>query len=157
KGLVKALSVKLAHIHEPSERLGLLIQAATLHEEKLRDKATALSLFLEAVALDPSNEEILDAAERVAGAAKAWESLVSAYQDAATDSSDADAQVTLRLRLGRVLSEELNKVAEALVQYRAVYDDHPDNAQALTALEGLYQKTEGWAELLEVYRRKLEL
>src|SRR5690606_36989016 len=49
KGLVKALSVKLAHIHEPSERLGVLIQAATLHEEKLRDKATARSLFLEAV------------------------------------------------------------------------------------------------------------
>lgn len=156
KGLVKAIEVKLGHVEDPSERLGLLTQVAELYEEKLRDKKSALSHLLEAVALDPSSEQNLDAAERVAGASKAWEDLVTAYQNAA-DQADDDAQVSLRLRLGRILSQELDNVEDALAQYRAVYDEHPDNTQALTALEGLYQQTEGWTELLEVYRKKLSL
>jgi len=157
KGLVKAIEVKLGHVEEPTERLGLLLQVSALYEEKLRDKKSALTHLLEAVALDASNEETLDAAERVAGAAKAWEELVAAYQSAANDATDPDAQVSLRLRTGGVLSDQLEQVDAALAEYRAVYDEHPDNTQALTALEGLYQKTEGWAELLEVYRKKLEL
>ncbi len=157
KGLSKALAVKLAHVTEPTERLELLIQAATLYDEKLRDKKTALTHYLEAVAIDPGNVQTLEAAENVAGAAKAWEELVTAYKSAADETSDADAQVGLRLRLGRVLAEELKNVEEALEQYRLVYDEHPDNAEALTALVGLYEQTEGWTELLEVYRKKLEL
>ncbi len=157
KGLAKALGVKLSHIDEPTVRLELLIQAATLYDEKLRDKKTALTHYLEAVALDPSNAQTLESAESVAGAAKSWEELVAAYKSAADETTDTDAQVGLRLRLGRVLSEELANVEEALAQYRLVYDEHPENAEALSALVGLYEKTEGWTELLEVYRKKLEL
>ena len=157
KGLAKALGVKLTHVTEPAERLALLIQTAKLYDDKLRDKKTALSHFLEAVALEPSNTETLEAAETVAGAAKAWDDLVAAYQSAAAETSDLDAQVTLRLRLGRVLSMELGKVEDALAQYRLVYDEHPENTEALTALVGLYEKTEGWSDLLGVYRKKLEL
>lgn len=157
KGLVKAIEVKLAHVDDPTERLQLLLQVSELYDEKLRDKKSALAHLLEAVLLDASNEETLDAAERVAGAAKAWSELVSAYQSAAADLGDPDAQVGLRLRTGRILSEELDQVEDALTEYRAVYDEHPDNSLALSALEGLYKKTEGWGELLEVYRRKLAL
>ncbi len=157
KGLVKAIEVKLGHVDDPTERLQLLLQVSELHDEKLRDKKSALAHLLEAVLLEPSNEETLDAAERVAGAAKAWGELVSAYQSAAADVNDPDAQVGLRLRTGRILSEELEQVEDALAEYRAVYDEHPDNSSALSALEGLYKKTEGWGELLEVYRQKLEL
>ncbi len=157
KGLVKAIEVKLGHVDDLSERLGLLLQVASLYEEKLRDKKSALAHLLEAVALDATSLHTLEAAERVAGAAKAWDELVVAYQAAANDSSDLDTQVVLRLRTGRVLCDELDNVAAALVEYRAVYDEHPENADALSALEALYEKTEGWADLLDVYRKKLEL
>lgn len=157
KGLVKAIEVKLGHVSDPSERFGLLTQVAALYDEKLRDKKSALAHLTEAIGIDPSQTETLDAAEQVAGAAKAWEELVAAYQAAAESTSDASAQVALRLRTGRILSEQLGKIEAALAQYRTVYDDHPDNSQALLALEDLYKKTEGWEELLEVYRKKLQL
>lgn len=157
KGLSKAIEVKLGHVHEQTERLALLLQLSLIYEERLRDKKSALTHLLEAVALDPGNTQTLDAAERVAGAAKAWDELVAAYQAAADGAMDEDEQVLLRLRTGRVLSQELGRVDDALSEYRAVYDEHPDNTQALSALEGLYRQTERWSELLEVYRRKLDL
>lgn len=157
KGLVNAIEVKLSHLEPGAERLQLLLQIASLYEERLRDKDRALSHLLEAIPLDASNDDTLNAAERVAGAGRAWERLVTAYQAAVGEISDEDAQIGLRLRTGRVLSEELGDIDGALEQYRAVYDEHPDNTQALSALEGLYQKTEGWSSLLEVYRRKLAL
>ncbi|MCH2109959.1 MAG: hypothetical protein MK135_11555 [Polyangiaceae bacterium] len=157
KGLVKAIDVKLGHLDEPVERLALLTQAAVLYEEKLRDKNAALEHYLQAVALDPSNQETLDAAERVAGAADGWPQLVEAYQAAVGELTDPEAEVSLRLRLGRLLAEQVENIDEALLVYRGVYDDYPENREALSALESLYATAERFGDLLEVYHKKLEL
>ncbi|HSC88730.1 MAG TPA: tetratricopeptide repeat protein, partial [Polyangiaceae bacterium] len=157
KGLVKAIEVKLANVEEGEERLALLLQVAGLYEDQLRDKKSALGHMLEAVALAPADAAVLDGAERVAKAAGGFEELVGAYRNSADAAADSDVQVGLQLRLGRVLAQELGQVQEALAEFRAVYDEHPDNTEALTALESLYQQTEGWKELLEVYSRKLAL
>lgn len=157
KGLAGVIEVKLAHTHDPGGRLNLLLQVAGIYEERLRDRKAALSKLIEAVSIDPANEQTLDAAERVASAAKAWEELVLAYQDTSAEVEDPDARAGLRLRAGRIFAEELNRVEDALAEYRAVYDEYPENTDALSALESLYQKTEGWDDLLEVYRKKLHL
>lgn len=157
KGLASVIEVKLAHTQEPSERLNLLLQIASIYEERLRDRKAALSKLIEAVSIDPANKQTLDAAERVAAAAKAWEELVLAYQDTAAQVDEPDARAGLRLRAGRIFADELNRVEDALTEYRAVYDEYPENTDALSALESLYQKTEGWNDLLEVYRKKLDL
>lgn len=156
KGLVAAIEVKLGHVHDTAGRIELLTRVASLYDERLRDKASALSRYLEAVKLDPSNASNLDAAEKVAEGAKTWDALVAAYRDTVPGADD-DSAVALRLRLGRILSEKLGNAAEAIAEYRAVYDDHPDDTEALSALEGLYQKTGGWKELLQVYEQKLSL
>lgn len=157
KGLVSAIEVKLAHTDDKEERLALLLRAASLYDERLRDKQKALSHLLEGVALDPTRESTFEQAETVAKAAKAWQEVVDAYRQVLPTVTGDDTEVDVRLRLGRVLSEEMGNVDDALAEYRAVYDEHPDNQAALGALETLYQKTEGWSELLEVYERKLEL
>src|SRR5690606_8032933 len=127
-----------------------------LYEERLRDKESAFERFKAAFALAPGDEQSQADLERSAKATGDWTQVVAAYQ-AAVEEADADTAATLRLRLGRVFVDELGKVEEALAEYRAVYESQPDNAEALTALETLYRKTEGWAELLDVYNKKLEL
>lgn len=156
KGLAKALEAKLTHVEEPVARLELLRRAAQLYEERLRDKESAFERFKAAFALAPGDEQSQADLERSAKATGDWTQVVAAYQ-AAVEEADADTAATLRLRLGRVFVDELGKVEEALAEYRAVYESQPDNAEALTALETLYRKTEGWAELLDVYNKKLEL
>ncbi len=160
KGLGQAIEVKLGHVQEPAERLELLRQVAGLYESRINDKAKAFERFLEAFELEPGDEQCQTDVERAAGATEGWSQLVASYRQAIERlASDGDAvgAINLRLRLGRVLVEEVGQVDEALSEYRAVYELEPDNAQALAALEGLYAKTERWADLLEVYSKRQEL
>ena len=63
----------------------------------------------------------------------------------------------LRLKLGRVLTEEVGKIDEALAAYRAVYEADSEHEGALAALERLYRQTGRFSELLEVYEKRRDL
>ncbi len=156
KGLTKAIEAKLTHIAEPSERLSLLRSVAQLYEERLRDKASAFTRYASAFEIAPGDAQSQSDLERAAAANGAWEQVVSAYQNA-IEAVEPEEASKLRLRLGRVLVDQLGKVDDALAEYRAVYENEPDNTEALTALETLYRKTERWSDLLDVYGKKLEL
>jgi tetratricopeptide (TPR) repeat protein/outer membrane biosynthesis protein TonB len=157
KGLSQAIEVKLAHVTDSGERLGLLRDVAALYETRLNEKPKAFERYLSAFELAPGDAQTQADVERVAKATAGWEAVVEAYRAASESSHDSAEQNALRLRLGRVLVEEVARVDDALAEYRAVYENEPDNETALGALEGLYQRAGRWRELLEVQNRKLEL
>lgn len=160
RGLAGVIEVKLGHCTTDEERLQLLRDAASLYESRLHDKTKAFERFREAFLVAPLQEESQIDLERTAGNTDQWQEAVSCYRNAIDKVADAGSgydAMALRLRLGRILVDELNRVDEALTEYRLVYDDDPSNVVALDALEGLYKKAEKWQELLDVYRRKLEL
>jgi len=159
KGLVDAIEVKLQHLDDGDECLELLQQVAGLYESKLRKPDLALERYLQALSIAPAQDQCADDVERVAGATGNWDKLIAAFKQAleAQAGGDPTTESALRLRLGRVLLDEVNLVDEALTQYRAVYELDPDNAQALQALERLYRETERYNDLLEVYEKQRDL
>lgn len=157
KGLVQAIEVRLLALEPGVNRRDLLLQVANLYDERLRDKEKALARVLEAVTMAADDSVVLDLAEKAARAAGAWDKFVSAVKKLAADTDEPTVKNGLRLRLGRVLREELKADDAAIEQYRLVYDDAPDSAEALSALVILYGRTKRYAELLEAYQRKLEL
>jgi tetratricopeptide (TPR) repeat protein len=160
KGLAGAIEVKLRHIEDADERLQLLREVAGLYEGRINDKPRAFDRYLAAFQLAPSDERSQVDVERAAAQTGRWDDLVGAYRlaiDEAEQVGDRLSANALRLRLGRVLVEEVQHVDQALIEYRAVYESEPDNTVALEALEHLYRETERWRELLEVYGRKREL
>jgi tetratricopeptide (TPR) repeat protein len=160
KGLANSIEVKLGHVDDPFERLELLREVAGLYEGRINDKNSAFDRFLSAFEISPADEQSQTDVERAAQLTGRWEDLISAYRagvEKAVDDGDQLLSSALRLRLGRVLVDEVQRIDDALLEYRAVYEAEPDNAMALEALEQLYRQTEGWAELLEVYDKKREL
>lgn len=157
KGLAEAIEVKLEHSEEATDRVDLLAQVGELYETKLRKPDLALERFLQAMQLDPRNFDFAEAVERVASATSKWDQLVNAYQGALGQVEDPSVEALMRSRLGRVYLEQLQKVDEALEQYRAVYELEPENGEALEALERLYRETERYTELLHVYERQRDL
>lgn len=160
KGLSTAIEVKLGHVQEPEERLALLREVAALYETRINDKAKAFERFLSAFEIAPNDEQSQADVERAAHQTGRWDDVVAAYRaaeqraDAEGDSASGNA---LRLRLGRILVDEVGRIDDALAEYRAVYEAEPENAVALEALEKLYRQTERWKDLLEVYAKKREL
>lgn len=160
KGLSSAIEVKLGHIEDPEERLSLLREVAALYETRINDKAKAFERFLAAFEIAPNDEQSQADVERAAHQTGRWDDVVAAYRAAearADQEGDSVSGNALRLRLGRILVDEVGRIDDALAEYRAVYEAEPENAVALEALEKLYRQTERWKDLLEVYAKKREL
>ncbi len=160
KGLATAIEVKLSHVQEPEDSLGLLREVAGLYETRINDKAKAFERYLSAFRLAPADVQSQADMERVAQVTARWDDVIAAYSSAvlaADDRGDVSTANALRLRLGRVFVEEAQRVDDALTEYRAVYESEPDNQVALGALEQLYRQTARWKDLLDVYTKKREL
>lgn len=156
KGLISAIEVKLPHTVDPQEKLELLRKVADLYQQRGGDKRLAFERYVDAFELFPEDEQAQADVEAAAQAAEAWADLVAAY-DKVLASGEVSDTVQLRLRLGRILVEEMNQVDDALAHYRAVCEEQPDNERALAALEALYQRAGRSAELLDIYQRRVEL
>ncbi|HWP10151.1 MAG TPA: tetratricopeptide repeat protein [Polyangiaceae bacterium] len=157
KGLSQAIEVKLGHVTDPGERLGLLREVAALYESRLNEKPKAFERYLAAFELAPGDGQTQADVERVAKVTGGWDAVVRAYRAAIDGSNDSAEQNLLRLRLGRVLVDEVQRIDDALAEYRAVYESEPENQTALAALEALYQHTERWRDLLQVQHQKRDL
>lgn len=155
KGLSGAIEVKLRHVTEGDVKLELLRQVAELYQGRANDKTRAFERLLEAFELDPFNVQSQEDVENAAKLTGNWEQLVKAYE--AAIEADGGAATSLRLRLGRILVEEVSDVESALSHYRAVCEVEPENEEALRALEKLYLATDRSSELLKVYQRRVEL
>ncbi len=155
KGLSGAIEVKLAHVTDPDLKLELLRQVAELYQGRANDKAMAFERLLEAFQLNPSDAQSQEDVENAAKLTGSWTQLVEAYEGAIEQ--DDETGIQLRLRLGRILVDEVEDVDAALSHYRAVCEAEPENEQALEALEKLYVKTDRPTDLLDVYQRRAEL
>lgn len=155
--LVNVFEVRLRHIDNPNLRMALLRECGALYEERLRDPATAFDRYLDAFLTQPGQPILREDVERVAPSVEGgWERVVAAYAKAIEDTADPDEQTELRMSFGGVL-RQLERVEEAIAQYRSVYDTRPEHGEAIAALGQLYRQTENYRELLEIYERRMEL
>ncbi len=160
KGLATAIEVKLSHDQDALTRLDLYREVAALYETKLKEPQKAFERFLSAFEISPGDTQSIEDVERVARTTGSWDALIASYTKMigeADAESDRDLGIALRLRLGRVLVDEVNRIDDALAQFRAVYDTDSENGEAIEALERLYRNTSRFNELLEIQKRKLEL
>ncbi|HMI90215.1 MAG TPA: hypothetical protein VK509_02575, partial [Polyangiales bacterium] len=82
KKLASVYEVRLQHSQNPEETVALLREAGILYEEKLRTPQPAFEKFLQAFAIDPSQEVLREDLERLAGKTKDWPRVFEAYSKA---------------------------------------------------------------------------
>ena len=160
KGLAGAIEVKLLHDQDEFTKLELLRQVAGLYETKLKEPQRAFERFLSAFEISPGDPVCIDDVERAARTTSGWDALIAAYTGAiarADEEGDRDLAISLRLRLGHVLRDEVKRIDDALAQFRAVYDTDGENGDAIAALEQLYRDTGRFADLLGIYEKKRDL
>ena len=160
KGLAAAIEVKLGHEEDAFTKLELYREVAGIYEGKLKDPARAFDRYLAAFEISPGDEKCREDVERLAKATGRWDDLIASYRRAITAADaerERDLAIALRLRLGRVLVDEVSRVDDALTEFRAVYDADGENLEAITALERLYRQSGRFADLLAIYEKKRDL
>ena len=134
KKLAGVYEVKLLGDEEAEEKVGTLRALGELYEGKLKDAGKAFERFRDALATAPEEGRAVEDLERVAKATQRWAEAADVLGNALTESLSSEAQVTLRLRLGRLLSAELKRTDDATTRYREVLDIDAGNVDALGAL-----------------------
>ncbi len=155
--LVNVYEVRLRHMEDPQEKIQLLRETGLLYEERLRDPNAAFERFLAAFAVDPNQEIVREDVERLApNVENGWDRVIDSYQSAIEAAEYEDDRIALRMSLGGVL-RNVERVDEAIGQFRAVYDERNDHHEAIGALGELYRQTQKFRDLLEIYERRMEL
>ena len=150
----------MAHEEDDFTRLELLREVALLYEGKARDPERAFERYLSAFEISPGDEACREDVERLAKATGTWDKVIDSYRRAiehARARASRTLSVSLHLKLGRVLVDEVGNVDEALTEFRSVYEVDGENADAISALEGLYRQTSRFEDLLGIYEKKREL
>ena len=157
KRLPPVYEVAIAGTEMRDERQRLMVEAAEVHEHRLRNLDKAFFWYVEAFREDMGNQELSTELERLAGPSKNWDAYVAVLEQAAGLMTEEDRKIETYLRVGEIHTDELDDAASALKAYRSASDLDPENRQAIECLEALYRKTEDYDALVEILHRRLEL
>ena len=155
--LIRALEIQLANTEDSGTRIERLQRLAEHSEEKIRDKGAAYGYWLKAHGEDHAAEWIREHVERLAGETGGWTELVDAYTASYDKFGDKQDALPLMSVVARVQEQELQESDAALETNRAIIEADDSNDDALAALVRLYRGKGQFEDLLDIYRRKLDL
>ncbi len=110
---------RAAREKDPTERASLLIEIASLQEEKLVDLDGAATTYREALSILPNQVRALRSLARIEEARGDWEALVEVLAAELEQVPDGQPRFDLLMRIGLLEEQSLERPARALASYRA--------------------------------------
>jgi tetratricopeptide (TPR) repeat protein len=157
--LVGVHEIQLAAEKDQLRKTSLLLRIGELQRTKLLDATKAFDAYARAFRGDPSTEAAKDQLEALAPLIDdGWTKLVQLYE-AGLESKDLDQRLAheLATKVARSYEDRLNKSDKAVEFFRRALAIEQDDLNALAALESIFTRDEKFPELLEVYRRRVDI
>jgi len=151
------LTAAAAAAAAPLPRAEILMDVARLYEGQLDDVGRAEQVYRQVLELAPDDATIaLPACRSLEKIYARGDSrrLSEILRIEAKLEDDPAARRELRGRLGELCETVLDEPRAAVDAWRARLEDDPGDAQALSALDRLYERTESWRELVDVLRAR---
>ncbi|MET0339682.1 MAG: tetratricopeptide repeat protein [Polyangiales bacterium] len=157
--LASVQEVRITYEQDPPRKVELLHGLAELHEVQLDDPTAAFEAFGRSLVLDPQNVSTQAALERLAEGLGTWRDVTRLYDAAVAELKGAgdNSFVELALRSAQIFEVSLENNEAAIERYRLVVEAEPGHAQALEALDRLYEQTGQNDKLADVLRKEAEI
>ncbi|MDX9721049.1 MAG: tetratricopeptide repeat protein [Myxococcota bacterium] len=155
--LVTILLRGIENCEDDIELVQILQRIAEINEQQLGDANSAILCHKQILEHDPSNAAAVEALERLYQSGEHYEELVQILAVKASNLNDIWERKDLYYRIADFWEKHLDVPAEAIATYQTILDIDDEDHTALDALERLYQRTENWAALVDVFRRKVDL
>src|SRR5262249_33490 len=156
--LVKVHEIQLRHAQGSDRRIGLLMRIGELHATKLGNAPDAFDAFARAFNDDPSRGEVRAELERIGVLLDdGWKRLVDLYEPALARPLEPALMQDRSLQVASAYDERLDGPGKAIEQCRRGVSSEREDATALEALDRLFSRDEKWGDLLDIYRKKVEL
>src|SRR6185436_10204544 len=139
------------------EQKDALFQAAAIEEDVLEKPEAAIAVYNKVLAIDADDIRALDALiKRYLGLSR-WQDILQVYERKADLVGDPDEKKRIYYQVGAVYERELGDVVQAIDTYTKILELDPDDLQALSRLDVLYEQAQNWQELLGVLTRESEM
>ena len=152
--LIQIHETQAVHASSPERRVELLHRIAELYEVALDNLELAFRSHARALAEDPGNLATQEHLERIARAAGAFEDLAKTYEERVDHIEDPQLAASLHVKAAIVREEQLGDMPGAIGHYQRVLDLDNQHIDAATALERLFQLSERYEDLANIYLTK---
>jgi len=142
---------------DPRDALPLMSVMAAALEKELGQHDRALELNRRIVDIDPSNQDALDALERLYLGKGQFQALLDIYQKKLELTSDVDERVDIQAKIGQLYEDEVKDDGKAIAAYLGILDAVGDEPKALSALDRVYLRNGKWPELADTLGRQLTI
>lgn len=151
------LQRKAEILDEPADKKNALFQAAAIEEDVLELPDAAIAVYNKVLAIDEDDLNALDALiKRYLGLSR-WPDLLAVYSKKADLVADPDEKKRIYYQVGAVYERELGDVPQSIETYTRILELDPDDLQALSRLDVLYEQAQNWQELLGVLTHESEM
>ncbi|MCC6747689.1 MAG: tetratricopeptide repeat protein [Deltaproteobacteria bacterium] len=152
--LVKIMTVQLERMESADDKVQAVQRIAEICEQRLGDHLRAFRWWGHAFAVDPRSDVVSEELERLARIVDGWEELVGFYNGVLAKLDPEDRRRVLKM-MARVHDDEINDRARAEESYLYVLQIDPQDADALAALDRIYEQTGMFQELAEILKRRI--
>lgn len=155
--MIEAIEGVQAAINDLELRLEDQLRMARWCRDHLRDLGEAVRHYKAALEIDEESEAALSALEALYTEAEHWSELAEIHRVRAASMFDLDEKKRRLLKLGRLCAGALGDVDGAVAAYEEILDIDDSDAQALDALEALFETHGRWADLVNVLDRRADV
>ncbi len=134
--------------------IDLYRQIAGLWLDKFSNPNQAIQFLEGILERRPADEEAIKQLIDIYKHRKDWRALYGIYRRQ-LDLLDGDERTERLVEMARIAAKRLDEKAEAIELWSDVLDADPEREQAWQALETLYQRTERWDDLADLYERRV--
>ncbi|NLN63539.1 MAG: tetratricopeptide repeat protein [Myxococcales bacterium] len=156
KKLVVILQTQVDFRDSAADKVDKFTEISQLHEERGQNYLLAFAALSQAFVLDPSRDDILQNLERLTAGIENYDELAATLESALPEVFDAEHKKELYRKLGNITDQHLENPRRAIESYRHVLEIDAADANALDALESLYNLVADWDGLVEILGEKAQ-
>ncbi|MEP7050833.1 MAG: tetratricopeptide repeat protein [Pseudomonadota bacterium] len=165
--------VELSGEDDADLKYNLLTLAAACYEQQLSDRARAIEVLGQALAVRPGDSGVLATLNRLYRLEAMWPELLDNLRFEAGATEAAVARAELRKEIGRILAGKMQSFEEALEAQRQALDDVPTDDESVAAVRAIgeshdnlrqtvaeilvpvLRQTERWQALVDILEMRL--
>ncbi|MFK7988880.1 MAG: hypothetical protein AB8I08_22870, partial [Sandaracinaceae bacterium] len=153
--LIKVLSKQADSSDDPERAVSLHMRVASLWIERFANYNQATAPLEQVIALEPENREALAQLKEIYKKKRAWKNLYEVLNKEAALASDPEVRLTIKLELAELAGKRLHRHGDAIVLWKDILEQDPDNQDAVAQLEKLAEREKDWPTLAEVLERRV--
>lgn len=123
----------------------------------LNDNEGAIAAWVQRLEEHSTDADALAALDELYQRTERWRELVDVLERRRDIADQPEARRTLLVRIAGTQSDKLQDPPRAIESWRGVLDEFGPNVAVLEALERLYEQTERWDDLAEIYDAHLNI